>query len=59
MSKIRLTESELISMIERVVKQAKTEKKITEQPKKKVVKLTESDLAKIVDRVMKEEQNSK
>lgn len=55
MSKIRLTESELISMIERVVKQAKTEKKITEQPKKKVVKLTESDLAKIVDRVMKEE----
>ena len=58
--KIRLKESELISLIERVINtNNETEKKeeiVTEEKEDNVIKLTQNDLQNIIERINKKSQ---
>ena len=58
--KIRLKESELISLIERVINtNNETEKKeeiVTEEKEETVIKLTQNDLKNIIERINKKSQ---
>tara|TARA_Y100001938_G_C8020312_1_gene394945 strand:- start:335 stop:547 length:213 start_codon:yes stop_codon:yes gene_type:complete len=58
--KIRLKESELISLIERVINtNNETEKKeeiVTEEKEDTVIKLTQNDLKNIIERINKKSQ---
>ncbi len=58
--KIRLKESELISLIERVINtNNETEKKeeiVTEEKEDNVIKLTQNDLKNIIERINKKSQ---
>ena len=58
--KIRLKESELISLIERVIntnnETKKKEEIVTEEKEDNVIKLTQNDLQNIIERINKKSQ---
>lgn len=56
--KIRLRESELIAMIERVINKNNETKEeiVTEEKEETVIKLTQNDLQNIIERINKKSQ---